>query len=188
MGHLKNILRVWLPLVIAVTGISGLVYLTSQQVLRMGANDPQIAMAQDNAAALASGSSAGDLLSARPVDIAVSLSPFLVIYDSEGQPVAGTGTLHGQLPELPPGIFQYVDQKGEDRVTWQPEPGIRIAAVVVGIQGDQPGFVMAGRSLKESESRTDQIGKLVGAAWVAILLASLVVVILVELIFDYKPS
>ena len=40
-------------------------------------------------------------------------------------------------------------RRGEDRLTWQPEPGVRSATVVVHYQGAQAGFVMAGRSLRE---------------------------------------
>ncbi len=46
---------------------------------------------------------------------------------------------------------------GEDRITWQPEPGIRSAVVVVHYTGATPGYVMAGRSLREVEWRIDRL-------------------------------
>jgi hypothetical protein len=186
MAFIKNALKDRLPLAVVVTGLCGLVYLTAQQILRMNANDPQIQLVQDTAAALAGGTSTGDLLPTQPVDIAASLSPFLVVYDSSGKPVAGNGTLHGHLPEIPSGIFQYVDQKGEDRVTWQPEPGVRVAAVVVRCAGEQPGFVMAGRSLREFEERVDQLGTIVVIAWLVILAASLMVLAFLEMVIRHK--
>jgi hypothetical protein len=41
----------WLPLAVAITILAGLVYATVQQSLRQGANDPQIQLAEDTAAA-----------------------------------------------------------------------------------------------------------------------------------------
>ncbi len=188
MSYTKNVLKLWLPLVVITTGICGLVYLTTQQLLRMGANDPQIQMAEDTAAVLENGSTPAEVVKGQAVDVASSPAPFLVIYNNQGVPQASNARLHEELPELPSGVFQYVKENGEDRITWQPEPGVRIAAVVVGFQGDQAGFVMAGRSLRESESRTDQIGMIVAAAWVVIMMSSLVAVILMEMVFSHMPS
>jgi hypothetical protein len=89
------------------------------------------------------------------VDIAASLLPFLMIFDEAGNVVASSATLHGQNPSVPTGIFDYVKQNGEDRVTWQPEVGVRIAAVAT---KSEHGFVLAGRSLRETEKRIDQAG------------------------------
>jgi hypothetical protein len=40
MQTIFRIIKKWLPLAIATAGLCGLVYLTIQQSLRMGANDP----------------------------------------------------------------------------------------------------------------------------------------------------
>jgi hypothetical protein len=84
MNHIKNIYKYWLPIFFTVTGVCGLVYLTTQQVLRMNANDPQIQMAEDAAAALDAGETPAALLPEDIVDIATSLAPFLVIFDDQG--------------------------------------------------------------------------------------------------------
>ena len=188
MNHFKNIIRVWLPLAVAITGVCGLVYLVSQQVLRMGANDPQIQLAEDTATAIEAGASPAEMLPVDKVDIASSLAPFLVIYDDKGLPQASSGLLHGEMPELPAGVFQYVKEKGEDRVTWQPEPGVRIAAVVVSNGGGQPGYVMAGRSLHEVEKRVDQLGMIVVIAWLAILLTSFLIIVILEMVISNKRT
>jgi hypothetical protein len=72
--------------------------------------------------------------------------------------------------------------QGENRVTWQPEPGVRIAAVVASYSGTQSGFVMAGRSLRETERRVDQLGELIGAAWLAGMVAVTVLVVVMEMV------
>jgi hypothetical protein len=183
---IQNILRHWLPLAVVITALSGLVYLVVQQSLRWGANDPQIQMAEDAAAVLTSGGAPESVLPAAHVEISTSLAPFMVIYSDAGEALASSARLHGAVPDLPPGIFDYTRQNGEDRVSWQPQPGVRIAAVVVAYDGAQPGFVLAGRSLREVEKREDQVQQLTGIAWLILLAGSLVVVAGSELIFAEK--
>ena len=186
---IKNIIRYWLPLAAVTTLLSGLIYLAVQQSLRWGANDPQIQMAEDAAAALAAGGSLESVLPASQVEISSSLAPFMVIFNARGEPLASSARLHGATPALPSGIFDYTRQKGEDRVTWQPEPGVRIAAVVVAYGGAQPGFVLAGRSLREVEIRASQLEQITGIAWLVTLAVSLIVVAGCELILgDGTPT
>ena len=70
----------------------------------------------------------------------------------------------------------------------QPEAGVRIAAVIVPVSGAKPGFVLAGRSLRETENRIDQFGLLVVAALLATLVGSLVVVVVVEIVLGRKKT
>jgi hypothetical protein len=158
MSKLKNILKYWLPLAATTTLLCGLVYLAVQQSLRWGANDPQIQMAEEAAAALSAGGTPESMLPATQVEISTSLASFMVVYNDKGEPLASSGLLHGTIPLLPAGVFDYTRQNIEDRVSWQPENGVRIAAVVVAYDGAQPGFVLAGRSLREVEKRESQIG------------------------------
>ncbi len=52
MSRMINVFSKGLPFAVAVTGFCLLAYVTVQQSLRQGANDPQIQMAQDAVAAL----------------------------------------------------------------------------------------------------------------------------------------
>lgn len=148
-------------------------YAIPQQVLRNGANDPQIQMATDLAAKLEAGVTPTAAMPTGDVDMARSLAPFLIVYNDAGQPLGSTGRLDGQIPVLPAGVFDYVRQHGEERVSWQPvlgnTRGVRIAAVVERVNGTQPGFVLAGRSMREVEMRQEQIGRMAGLAWLAML-------------------
>ena len=182
MQTAKNILKTLIPLAVIITLLSGLLYATVQQVLRMNANDPQIQMAEDAATALANGKPISSIVPNAQIDIATSLAPYIIVFDNSGKAIASSGLLHNQLPSVPSGVFDYVRQNGEDRITWQPEPGVRSATVVTRYGGAQPGFVMAGRSLRESENRTDQLGVIIGFGWLGTLLAALVAVALSELV------
>ncbi len=188
MRLIRNTLRHWLPLALVCTALCLLVYGAVQQDLRMGGNDPQIQMAEDTAVALAGGAAVGSVIPTPQIDVARSLAPFVIAYDDSGKVLASSGLLHGQVPALPPGVLDYVRQHGQDRVTWQPEPGVRIAAVVARFDGRQSGSVLAGRSLREVEKRESDLLLLSGAALVVTLGASLLAVALCEWLFHRRPS
>lgn len=186
MEKVRAILRQWIPLAVAITAMCGLVYLAVQQELRQSANDPQIQIAEDAAAALENGAPVDSILPAGKTAIERSLASFVMVFNDRGEVAGSSATLHGQTPQLPGGILDYVRSHGQDRVTWQPEPGVRIAAVVVRYPGAQPGFVLAGRSLREVEVREDNAGLIAGVAWIFTMAATLVVCALGEWILGSR--
>jgi len=72
---------------------------------------------------------------------------------------------------LPTGVLAYTKIHGEDRVTWQPKKDLRFALTVKKIEGTNPGFVAAGRSLREVEKRETQLLENVALGWIATLIA-----------------
>lgn len=148
-------------------------YAIPQQVLRNGANDPQVQLATDAAARLESGAAAADAVPASDVDMAHSLAPFVIAYDDQGKPLASQAKLNGGVPVPPSGVFDFVRSHGEERVSWQPilgsVRGVRVAAVVERVNGPHPGFVLAGRSLREVEMREKQVWQMASLTWVAML-------------------
>jgi hypothetical protein len=176
MGKYRTALVIWLPIVVATTAVCGLVYVTVQQALRQSANDPQIQMAEDAADALAGGASAESVVPPNRIDVARSLAPFTVVFSEDGQVIATSALLHRQPLKLPTGVLDNVRLHGDSRLTLQPESGVRIASVIVKYDGAHPGFVLAGRSMRELESRTTQIRIFVGIAWIVVVGVSLLVV------------
>ena len=168
-----KIIWIWLPFAIVSTIFSFLAYAVTQQNYRQNANDPQIQMADTIALSLVN----ADLKTLQPpgqqIDIAQSLDAFAVIYDDSGTPLVGSGYLNGSLPTLPDGVFAYTREQGEDRITWQPEEGIRNAIVVKRVNAQEPGFVMTGRSLREVENRISRIAYMALVAWVASMVLTL---------------
>jgi hypothetical protein len=188
MERIKAVLRHWIPLAVVITALCGLVYLAVQQELRQAANDPQIQMAEDAAAALEGGAPVESVIPSETVAIERSLAPFVTVFDDSGGVAASSARLHGAVPELPAGVLEYARNHGEDRITWQPEEGVRIAAVIVRYRGSASGFVLAGRSLREVEVREDNALLEAAAAGIAALGASLIAVILVEFIFGARKA
>ena len=166
-------LKYWLPAAVAATVLALLVAGAVQQNIRQGANDPQIQMAEDTATSLAGGRQPAAAATGK-VDMARSLAPYTMVFDDAGRLLASGVELDGQTPEVPPGVFTYVRQHGEDRFTWQPQPGVRHAAVVVHYGGAHAGFVLAGRSMREVEKREDQLTMEVVLAWLAALVGTFV--------------
>ena len=176
----------WLSFAATLTVLCGLIHLAVQQDLRQSANDPQIQMAEDAASKLAAGVSPEMIVPQNTsVDIVSSLSPYLMVFNDAGQPIAGSGILNGQPLMPPPGVFDYAKSHGEDRITWQPQPYVRQAAVIMHYAGAQTtGFVMAGRSLREVEIRENQLEFEVGAAWIF----GLFITLITTAIYIYKKE
>lgn len=168
----------WIPIAIAVTGLSFVAFGTVQQIYRQSLNDPQVQIAEDAAFALENGAQPTWLFaSSTRIDIASSLRPFTVIYDKDLNPLVSTGEIDGEPPMPPQGVFEHAKSEkrglGENRVSWQPKEDVRFAIVVVHVEKTD-GYVLAGRNMRETEDRIWQIQSLIGAAWISILAATLI--------------
>lgn len=165
----------WLPIAVGLTLAAGMVYVAVQQSLRLGANALPVELAQDAKAALEQGRGLGEVLPPGPsVAIERSLAPFVIVYDDSGKPLISSGKLDGEDPRLPQGVLDYTRSQGENRVTWQPRPGVRVALVVERYEKPNPGFLAAGRSLREVEVLISAVGNLVLLGWIAGMLASFI--------------
>lgn len=147
--------------------VFGTIYAVGQQILRQSANDPQIQLAEDIAHLLDGTAKPSDLASTSRIDMAASLAPFLVVTDSKGAVLETTGQLDGKDPAIPLGVFDSTKKMGQDRVTWQPRKGVRIALVVVPYKD---GYVAVGRSLREVEKRENSVLQMAGGAWGALVI------------------
>jgi len=176
------IAKLFLLFAFVIVLLSGLTYVTSQQILRQGANDPQIQMAEDVSSRLDHGDSPQTFLSSNKIDIAKSLSPFVIVYDTKGNAVFSSGELQGDTPVLPRGVLDAANS-GEQRVTWQPQRSVRIASVVTSYKN---GYVLAGRSLREVEKREDALFMQVGVVSVCSLVGSFLIISLFAWFYPYK--
>ena len=175
--RLISILRAWLPYAAVITLMCGTIYITVQQNFRQNANDPQIQIAENAAYAIAMGADPHYLPDSQVIDMAESISPFIIIYDHDLHPIASDATLHGTIPTPPAGVFAYAKSHGENRLTWQPERSVRNATVVVPYTfNDQSGFVLAGRSLRETERRVEALTLNLTIAWFCSMLFTLVLI------------
>lgn len=188
MQTLRKIFIYWFILFVSVTITAAMVYGAQQQYIRQSADDPQIQIAEDTAAALENGQPIDSFVPKNKIDMARSLSPFVMVYDQSKKIIGSSCTLNGNSPVLPEGVLDYAGLNGMDRLTWMPAPGVRIAAVVVKYGGAKPGFVAVGRSMREIEKRILHIEQLVGFIWLFSSLASFVVLYIGALLLNPRKS
>ncbi len=170
----KKHLIAWLPYAFTITLLIGFIYGTIQQHIRTAANDPQIYLAENLATDLFNNKNPSAQLSGQSIDIASSVAPFVILYDSNGRAADGTGRLNDQLPSLPRGVYDYAQKHGEDRITWQPQKNVRVAVVVRYYQNSKhAGFVLAGKNLREIEHEENQQLQLSVIAWAVGLIGTL---------------
>ena len=154
-------------IIVTVVGLASAV--TVQQMLRRGANQPQYQLAEVYVRQLTSGSEPDQIVPAGHIDLANSLAPFVIVYDDQVRPLASNGYLQESVPTPPPGVFDYARRHAINVLTWQPRPGVRIAAVVRRINGPNPGFVLTGRSLIMVEEQERLLWYMSFGVWFLIL-------------------
>jgi hypothetical protein len=160
----SRVIATWIGIAAGATVLAGTGYVIGQQTLRHSADHPQVEMARSAAAGLDSGASPASVVPTQAIDIAQSSEPFVIVIDGSGRVLASSATLAG-APVVPPsGVFDYVRAHGEDLISWQPAPGVRSAIVVDAYHG---GFVVAGRSLKQTEDQESGLLLWAGMGWVA---------------------
>lgn len=132
--------------------IFGTIYASTQHVLRMEANWPQVQMAEDGAAQLNNNATPQSLIGAT-LDMSNSLAPFTNVYDLTGRTVTGAGYIGGKIAVPPKGVLTAANNKLYSSITWQPRSDVRIAAVIVKAKNY---YVLSGRSLTEVEKIKNQ--------------------------------
>jgi len=170
-----RIVKAWLPIALAISAMSGLVYVTGQQILRQGANDPQIQLAEDWAQDIQGGVQPPQLNLGNTIDPTKSVAPFGIVYDAKG--VLATGSVkEPNAMSLPDGVIASVDKSSntESRFTWQPASGARFAVVIKRAQRDgaEPYYVLAGRNMVEVEKRESHVLLMTTFAWLVAMAGS----------------
>ena len=158
-----------LVLIALCTALSLGFLIIEQQSLRQSANDPQLGMATDLVARLNRGVAPAVAVPNDQTDMDASLSPFVIAFNEQGQVLASSAQLNGAVPTLPSGVLDHARKTGEERVTWAPRRDVRIASVVLHVRSQQGGFVLAGRNLREVESRKDLLMQLTILVWLGLI-------------------
>ncbi len=181
-----KLIRVFLPAALVISLVCGASYVATRQVLRQDGNDPQVQLSEDLATALGAGQPIDGLrqAAAESIDLTKSLAPFFVVFDDTGTMTLSSGVLDGKPPTLPQGVLELAKTNGQNRITWEPKPGVRIAAVITRYQDKASGYVLIGRSLREVEKREAALAYPFLIAWGL----SLIVAFLGCLLATKKPA
>jgi len=181
MQKLNRVFLHWLPLGVAVVLMGGLFYGMAQQIYREGLNDPQIQMVEDAQTALLAGEvPAGVVPRNIRFDAGTSLLPFIAVFDKDGTPLESDASVNNEPPRPPLEALEASKAMGENRVTWQPAPGTRIALVVRPVTNGSGYFVAAGRNMREVESRISALAPVT----LLVIIITLIATFLLEMLRD----
>ncbi len=167
----KKVLVIYLLITLIVL----MVYIVGQQIFRQDANDPQVAISHDLANLLGNTTSLASNDLPKNIDLTSSLSPFVLVADEKGKTLVSTATIGGATPAIPYGVFARALKMQENRLTWQPQTGVREAIVVVHYvnpQNHTDQYVVAGRSLQEVEKRIDALGSNLFIGWLILMVVT----------------
>jgi len=176
-----RVAKLWLSFATLSAVIFGTMYLGLQQCIRLGANITPMECAVNMKDQLETNLSPGQAITGLPtVNIAHSLSSFVIIYDKSGHAVAGSGKLNGKFPALPEGVFKAADAKKENRISWQPQTGLRFATVILPYSSSAgDGYILSGHSLQEYEHLISLLSNILFFGWILTLAISYLFIYLI---------
>lgn len=177
-----------LPLLVAITLLSATFYVGLQQTIRLLANEPQIQIVKDVANVLVNGVDPVSILGDSKTEISITPDPYIIIYDLNGKLIASSATLNGEDPKIPTDVLNYVKIHGEERLTWQPELGLRQAIVAAKYNGSNSGIIVVGRSLEETEKLINTVGFEMLIGWLLTIILSFFAALLPVFIFKKKKE
>lgn len=174
MNTRSKLFGIWVVLAAIMTVLVGLVYAGVQQNYRQSANDPQIEITQEISEAINKGAPTDQIIPpSAGTDIKSSLAAFAMIFDKDGKVVGSSAKLNDKDPVPPKGVFDDAKKHGRNILTWQPEKGVRLAAVVVPVKsGNSDFYILAGRNLREIQKREQSLVIMSLITWAILLLLS----------------
>jgi len=172
----------WLPLSVAIVCIYGIMYLVVQQYIRLSANEILTEYAENTRSKLENGMTPDSIIKEIPkIDMAKSLSPFVMIYNNARILIASSASLKENYPAIATGTLDYAEKNNGNKVTWQPQQEVRNATVILHCTKDGQGyFILAGRSLREIENREHFVLLQTFAGMMLTLFATFVMVVIVQ--------
>jgi hypothetical protein len=173
----KKLLLDWLPIAFVGFIVIGTSYGLVQRTVRQSANMPQIQLAQDKANVLANADAVQ--ITAPNVAIDKSLQNFEIVYDASGKVLSSNAVLNGTTPQLPSGVLANASKL--ITLTWQPQPNVRVAAVIQPISGASAAkYVLEGRNLSETERLESSLLWLSIAGGIVAWIGSFVFIVIVN--------
>ena len=168
--NISKLLVSFLPFATAIVLTFGMMYVGIQQLNRSIVNDQLVQVAEEGARDLSAQPNFQPQQPAIQFEMGKMLSPFVILFNAKGQTVYSEVVLNGKVPSIPQGVLETAKSKGENRLTWEPAAGVRAATVVTYYKGKgAEGYVLSGRSLREPETRIDNLTKMFAVGLLATL-------------------
>ena len=156
-------------IIIAITFVCLIAYSMGQQIIRQSANLAPFQMANEAKIGLEGSESITQIFGDRLTDFTKSQMPFVIVYNLDKKPVSSTTLTENNIPQIPYGVLDSAKKSGQDRVTWQPQSGLRFATVVIPFKD---GYIVGGQSLTEFDRNVQKLNDLVLAIWAFLIAVS----------------
>lgn len=170
---------IFVTLVLILTVIFGSIFTIGQQVLRGDSDYPQVEVIQQVEGIIKQGVPLDVIVnSEEAIDLESSMSLFVMIFDKDKNLVGSSAKIGGQSPTPSAENFDLAKSKGENRFTWQPEKGVRVAAVLKPV-GDN-AYVLAGKSLKETDKRVKTLAVYTLIGWASAIILSVLLTLAIK--------
>ena len=161
----------WIAGAVLITLAAGAAWLGYGVSIRSGGDQQPLQFATRAASLLAAGSRPASILPPA-INMAASPAPFVMVFDRRHHVLASSGRLNGRIPVLPGAVLAWAAGHGEDRITWEPQPGLREAAVIEPYGQPRLGFVLAAQSLQTISARQRTLTWSIACCWLAALTVS----------------
>ena len=161
----------WIAGAVLITLAAGAAWLGYGVSLRSGGDQQPLRLATRAASQLEAGSPPASILPPA-ITMATSPAPFVMVFDRRHHVRASSGRLNGRIPVLPGGVLAWAAHHGEDRITWEPQPGLREAAIIEPYGQPRLGYVLAAHSLQTTSARQRTLTWSIGCCWLAALTVS----------------
>lgn len=174
----------WLFGALVLTAVFGTIYKVGQISLESTLYDPLTYEAVDKAWATAITAEKDGRLKApfsSQVDVEKTQSSFLTVYNKDKKVVGSSGVLDENTPQLPSEFLDNTNPFVRNYFSWEPKPGVHLAGVTV--SAGNYGYVLAGRSMSETDRHLDRLTKTVIVGWLASL-----ILLGVSLVIDRKKG
>jgi hypothetical protein len=144
--------------------------------MRLSANEAPEQLAVATKLKLQSGKSLDSIIPTDKVNLSKSLDSFFMVFDTNKRLKASSGVMGDTEPPFPQSVLDNISQSHEDRITWQPQPGLRFATVALKYSN---GYIVAAHSLQETENVIGKITTLVFTLWFSCLIVSVILLLII---------
>lgn len=174
----KNVWRKFFPQAFILFATAVIISAVAQQTLRFSGDATLIDQAESIATTLNSQSAKG-LQANSKVEVEKSSGVFVIVIDKDGTENYSSVQLDGSTPKLPEGVIKAAQEKGRNRVTWEPKKGVRISTVVVPYASQsESGVIVVGRSAKIMDEERTKINEYTLLGLISSILILFIILIL----------
>lgn len=169
----KSLLRVWLAIVGAATLVLGASYAMVQQSARLAADEQPLTALSDAKQKLSEDIAPNEVVPDEETDLREDSSVFVIITDENKKVIASSALLDGQSPLPTKDVFARAEQAGKDNFTWEPKKGVRHAVSIQKFDDNAGGYILAGKSLKETEQKIVTYTQIAVFTWLGIVILTM---------------